>query len=252
MVTRFTNCILLFYFILLAGCSKTDMGSQPLFRYSENLKDPGESSKDLLTATKYTAVAIEIQYMPGYVPNIDAINNLVDFMNLLINKPGGITVVMKEVPSDNRIVYTLDHVIAFEKANRTVYTNGNTIGIYILYTDGYYADNRALGFSYLNTSICVCGRKLFENSGAVNQPSRVKLESTIVEHETAHLLGLVNLGASLQSLHEDPVSKSHCTNPDCLMYYYVQTDIIQGPLILGNVPALDAKCRADLKANGGK
>jgi hypothetical protein len=72
-----------------------------------------------------------------------------------------------------------------------------------------------------------------------------------MEHEYGHLLGLVNLGSPMQVDHKDPAS-NHCNNSSCLMYYETQVGQMGGILVSGPVPSLDANCRNDLKANGGK
>ena len=84
-------------------------------------------------------------------------------------------------------------------------------------------------------------------------PSLEVLETTVVNHEFGHLLGLVNAGSPLQSDHQDTEHGKHCTEQDCLMYYTAETgEGIINMLSGGSVPSLDAQCIADLQANGGK
>jgi hypothetical protein len=52
----------------------------------------------------------------------------------------------------------------------------------------------------------------------------------------------------MQQSHRDSDNGAHCTNASCLMYYGIETDAG----IAVTIPVLDAACRADLKANGGK
>ncbi len=240
------------FFIILNSCSKKDDISGLPVGNTANTKAVGASANDLLSASKYSSVIIEIQYMPGYQPNAAAINNLVSFMNMVVNKPGGISVTQSAIASGGKTVYTLDDVTALEKTNRTVFTSGSTIGINFLYVDGTYTQANVLGFAYRNTSMCIFAKKVNDNSGGVGQVSRTKLESTILEHEMGHILGLVNLGSNMQVAHEDASHEKHCSNTNCLMYWETQTTDIMGTLMIGNVPSLDANCMADLKANGGK
>jgi hypothetical protein len=244
--------ILACFFIVFNSCSKKDAVSGLPVGNTANTKAVGASANDLLTASTYSSIVIEIQYMPGYQPNAAAINNLVSFMNTVINKPGGITVTQSAIASGDKTVYTLDDVAALEKANRTVYTSGSTIGINFLYVDGTYTQANVLGFAYRNTSMCIFAKKVNDNSGGIGQVSRTKLESTILEHEMGHILGLVNLGSNMQVAHEDASHEKHCNNSNCLMYWQTQTTDVMGTLMTGNIPALDANCMADLKANGGK
>lgn len=244
--------LFIFFIAVQNSCSKKDAVSGLTVGNTENTKAVGASSKDLLAATNYTSILIEIQYMPGFQPDAAAVNNLVNFINVLAYKPAGINVIQSQVTSGNKTVYSLDDVAAIEKANRTKYTSGSQIAINFLYVDGTYTENNVLGFAYRNTSMCIFAKKVADNSGGVGQVSRTKLESTILQHEMGHILGLVNLGAGLQTPHEDAAHEKHCNNTSCLMYYQTQTTGIMGTLMNGAIPVLDASCRADLTANGGK
>jgi len=242
--------LLLLSMLFLAACSKKDTAGSTA--NAENYKDVGASAKDLLTATTYTSIKIDLQYMPGYQPDMASINNLVALINLVANKPGGISVTQTPIASGGKTVYSVDDVANIEKANRTVFTTGSQVGINFIYLDGTYTTANVLGFAFRNTSMAIFTKKVVDNSGSVGKPSRTKLESTVLEHEFGHILGLVNLGSPMQTNHEDASHLNHCNNTNCLMYYQAQITDIMGPLMTGNVPTLDANCRADLLANGGK
>ena len=241
--------------ILLAaivGCSKKgDTTGLPSIN-SENNKAVGASAHDLLSGAAYTSIKIEIQYMPGFQPDAGAVNNLISFLNILVNKPGGISVIQTQIPSAGNAVLSLNDIAGIEKNNRTVYTSGSQLGVYFLYTDGGYTQSNVLGLAFRNTSLCILGKTIHDNSGSLGQASRTKLESTVIEHESGHIMGLVDLGSPMQTGHKDAAHGNHCNNSNCLMYYASETTDILGFLITGNIPPLDANCRADLTANGGK
>lgn len=245
--------IFLFFITIIAGgCSKKDIiGNLPPIS-DDNNKVVGASANDLLSASKYNSVKIEIQYMPGFQPDAAAVNNLVSFLNSLINKPGGVTVVQTQIPSAGNTVLSLNDIATIEKNNRRVYSSGSQLGVYFLFTDGSYSDGNVLGLAFRNTSMCLLGKTIHDNSGGIGQASRTKLESTVIEHEFGHILGLVDIGSPMQTNHKDAAHGNHCNNTNCLMYYASETTDILGFLITGNIPALDANCKADLAANGGK
>lgn len=247
LITRFIS--ISFFVLIAAGCSKSDIDS---ILYGENKKAIGASANDLLSASRYSSVKIEIQYMPGYQPDAASVNNLTAFINTLCNKPGGIPVIQTAIASGGKTTYSDADVVALEKENRTVYTSGSQIGIHFLYLDGNYTTSNVLGYAYRNTSMALFAKKIVDNSGGLGQPTRTKLETTVLEHEMGHILGLVNLGSNMQTNHEDGSHAKHCSNTACLMYYQAQSTDILGPLSTGNIPVLDANCRADLTANGGK
>ena len=238
--------------VAIAACSKKDNNTGLPSINSNNDKAIGASAHDLLAASAYTSIKIEIQYMPGYAPDAAGVNNLIAFISALTNKSGGISVVQTQIPSAGSSVLSLNDIANIEKNNRTVYTSGTQLGVYFLYTDGGYTQSNVLGFAYRNTSLCILGKTIHDNSGAIGQASRTKLETTVIEHEFGHILGLVDLGSPMQTSHIDATHGNHCNNSNCLMYYASETTDILGFLITGNIPTLDANCKADLTANGGK
>lgn len=238
--------------IFFTGCKKSETISNLPSIANENNKLVGASANDLLSASKYNSIVIEIQYMPGFQPDAIALNNLASFLNALINKPGGISIVQKQIPSTGNAVLSLNDLATIEKNNRTVYTSGSQLGVYFLFTDGNYSEANVLGLAYRNTSMAILGKTIHDNSGGLGQASRTKLESTVLEHEFGHILGLVNIGSPMQANHQDGAHGNHCNNNNCLMYYASETTDILGLLITGNIPPLDVNCKADLTANGGK
>lgn len=239
--------------LLLAGCSKsgTSYVNNPNAADYLHNRPVGASANELLASSKYTSLKIEVQYMTGYQPDAAALNHLQTTLTGLINKPSGIIIVTKEIPASS-LTLSLNDISTIEKNNRTAFTTGSELAIYILYTNGNYTDDNVLGIAYKNTSTVLFGKKINDNSGGIGQASRTKLVATVAEHEIGHLLGLVDLGSPMQTAHKDAAHGNHCNNTNCLMYYASETSDILGFLITGNIPPFDANCRADLTANGGK
>lgn len=246
--------IVLFAFILLFGCTKSSI------TYTNNPNAPeylhnrpvGASANEFLAATKYNSIQVEVQYMTGYAPDPTALNHLQSVLSALLNKPSGITVTTHEVIASTNTTMSITDASQFEQRNRSSFTTGDQIAVYILYTNGYNTDNRVLGAAYWNTSIVIFGKNIHDNSGGIGQVSRYKLEATTLEHEFGHLLGLVDLGSPMQTDHKDAAHGNHCSNSACLMYYASDTHDMLGVLVSGNIPSFDTNCLADLHANGGK
>ena len=242
----FTSFVII---LLFSQCSKKDTVASSAQNNLNNL-NVGASAKDFLTTAKYQSINLEIQYMPGFAPDATALNNLITFLNMLLNKPGGTNITQKQIASTGNASFTLAQISEIEKINRTVFTTGTSLGVYFLFTDAAYSDPKVLGLAYKNTSITLFGKTVHDNSGGIGKPSLTNMESIVEEHEFGHLLGLVNLGTPLQSNHEDAAHANHCNNSNCLMYWAAQVNLMSGTI--SSVPTLDTNCRNDLRANGGK
>ena len=248
------TCIFLILALNLSfnGCTKTNTTTSLPEINAENNKSVGASANDLLSSTKYNSLKIEIQYMPGFQPDAATISNLNSFVNSLVNKPNGVIITQTQIPASSKNSLTLNEIASIEQTNRTAITLGNQIAVYFLITDANYSQANVLGIAYRNTSMCIMGKTIKDNTGGIGQTSKTKLETTILTHELAHILGLVDIGSAMQTNHKDAAHGNHCNNTNCLMYYASETTDILGFLVTGNVPTLDANCRADLTANGGK
>ena len=253
-ILQITLAIFIFW-----SCSKDDTSTidNPTVDKSLNQKPTGSSSYDLLSASNYTKLMLEIAYVEGYEPTQSAINNLKTFLSNRLNKPAGITVTTKSVPSLNSSPYSIQEIADFEDANRTIYSSDNQIAVWAFFTDGKSDNDTSsgvvLGTAYRNTSFVIFENTIHGLSDGTFEPDRDVLESTVIEHEFGHLLGLVNLGSDLQSDHEDTDHAKHCNVDTCLMYWAAETGkAIDNLASGGSIPQLDAQCIADLQANGGK
>lgn len=238
--------------VLFVQCKKTDTQATGAAANLNN-KSVGVSANDILSASKYNAIVMQVQYMPGFAPDAASLNTLTQiFLPTYVNKPGGITYNLTPIAASGKSTLTLNEIVGIETANRTLFTSGNTLAIYVLYVDAGYATANTLGVAYRNTSLVLFGPTIVNNSGGVNQTSRTRLESTVQQHEFGHLMGLVNLGSPMVTAHNDPNNAGHCSNSSCLMYYITNNSSVGGILLNSPTPSLDANCKADLHANGGK
>jgi hypothetical protein len=242
----------LFISFLFSACKKSDISEILTGIAAANDRAVGVSANDLLAAGKYGSLKVEVQYMTGFAPDGAALNHLQQFLSTYLNKPDGITVVTKEISASANATMDVNEVANVEKQNRSVFTSDGTMAVYVLYTNGNYTDNSVLGIAYRNTSVVLFGKNIHDHSGGIGQASRTKLEATVLEHEFAHLLGLVDIGTPMVTPHKDAAHGNHCSNTNCLMYYASETTDVLGFLITGNIPGLDADCVNDLKGNGGK
>ena len=248
------NCkiIYLLLIVMFLGCSPDDNssvvedGSNP----APNLKATGSSANDFLAAADYESLRIEIVYVQNFRPSLQTINNLKQFLQQRLNKPGGITITETAIPSPGTSPYELTDVRKIEIDTRTLYNDVGVLALYILFLDGGHptdtVNSFTLGTAYRNTSCVIYENSVMNFSNRPNGPDLAALESTVLLHEVGHLLGLVNFGSPQQNDHLDDAHDKHCENVNCLMFWQAQM------IVNDNVPGLDADCIADLRANGGK
>lgn len=237
--------------ILFFGCKKEKQDDNPLAQ--DNNSNVGESSNAFLSDEYYERLTVEILYMPDSEPTQNSVNNLRSFLNDHLKKPAGIEVVLKQIPSAGKDSYSTNDLANIESQHRSKYNANQTIAASMIFVDGKYAENnQGLGIAYRNTSMAIFGEVIAEYSGGLSQPTKTKLESTVMNHEFGHLLGLVNIGTEMVENHEDTEHSKHFDNSNCLMYYASETTEIASFLIGNDVPALDENCKNDLVAYGGK
>ena len=245
------------YYLLIVlitlACSKEEKENT-----SSSYRSPvGSSARNFLSSEKYKKLVVEVQYMSNYAPTQDAIDNLESFLSQRLNKPNGIESLSKRISPKNKATYSVSDIMNIEANSRTRYFSGNEIAAYFLFLDGEYVgntgDSKVLGIAYGSTSMAIFEETVHQYSDdIITEPSRERLETTVLNHEFGHLLGLVNIGTDMVVNHQDTQHGHHCNDKDCLMYYTVETTDIVASLIGGNIPELDNNCLDDLRANGGK
>lgn len=242
--------------LLAAGCSPYGVDEEEAL-IAANRLTTGVSGKDLLTASRFDRISFEIVYVEGHQPILSSLENLVDFADSRCFKPGGITYTLKEIKDPGITSYTTEDILSLEDTYRTRYNDKNAIAVFVLFLNGKSSRDAAnsviLGTAYRNTSFVIFEETILRYSEQFISNNKTLLESTVLNHEFSHLLGLVNLGATPQTDHEDSENPNHCEVADCLMNYRTDAGIGFGGFNLGGgLPGLDEQCLADLRALGGK
>ncbi len=239
------KCFPLFYLLALVfvlGCSTDanddDSGLPKVVDKTPNRQGTGESAIDLLANKTYTNLLIEIAHVKGFRPTQAAMDGFVAYLRQRTFKEN-IELVYNELPSPDEEKLTLQEIADLEEENRTAYSDGDTLAIYIYFSDAPADEDDedkdlvTLGAVYRNTSMIIheaTVRKLADQSIFI---SDADVESSTLNHEFGHLFGLVNLGITPVNDHEDiqkddmgePIlddqgntsGNSHCDVAGCLM-----------------------------------
>jgi predicted Zn-dependent protease len=246
--------------IFFSSCSEntyrtpTDGDNRPFF-YSHT-QQAGTAAIDFLSDTNFAHLLIEVDHMPGYAPNREALDSLKAFMEQRLHKS---TVTIKDptvINSRNQQRYSAEQIRQIEQEERSTFSREDTLAAYMIIVDGKYQEQNLLGIAYFNTSNAFFGPSYEEVSSGIGPPSRFQIEALSFRHEFGHTFGLVNIpnsGTEMQMPHQDTENGHHCDNENCLMYYATErADLIAGTLSGDEIPGLDANCLADLEANGSK
>ena len=244
---------------VLVSCVDDDDSNELAKLAASNRLATGDSARDFLTEEGFSAVVMEVVYVEDFPPSDAALDNLEEFINRHCHKSSGVEITKRAIPSPGMDYYTVSQVDSLEREFRSQYNNGNRLALFIFYLDGAYKNEKqssqssrstmVLGVSYRNTSFAVFKKGIDKLSSSKS----FVLESTVLQHEFSHLLGLVNIGTQMQSDHIDPENGHHCIVQGCLMNYQVEAGWqFSGWNIEQSLPELDSHCLADLRANGGK
>ena len=247
--------------LVITNCSKDDSvtndneGGGP--NVNLNRLAVGSSANDILSDNTYSRMIIELVYVEGFKPNETTVSNFVAFLENRVNKPNGITIEQRAIPSQGESNYSIQDIVDLEISERQYYNTEDTIAIWALFIDGESENNTennfTLGSAYWNTSFVISEETVQNFSNSTFEPNRTLLETTVITHEFGHIFGLTNLGTDMVNDHEDDQHPKHCTEENCLMYWATESSAgIDNMLNMTSAPSLDSQCIADLQANGGK
>ncbi len=227
-----------------------------------NLRITGDSANELLSDRVYRSLTIEFVGVEGTQASQQAIDSLTNFINRRCNKPDGIKFVNRTIatPDDDDDVYTIQEIAQLENQNRTAFSNGSDIAVYIFFADRENENSTetevVLGTAYRNTSIVIYDATLRRLTQRAND-AFPKVKAATLIHEFCHILGLVNIGTPMVEDHEAFEENSagdrvggHCNVPGCLMA--AQANFRRNIFGQVEIDALDPLCIQDLQANGGK
>jgi predicted Zn-dependent protease len=244
--------LILFLSTIIYSCKKDDSVSKTVV----NSNSVGSLSKAYLSDDKYSSLTVDVIYEQGAAPTQSAVDSLEAFLDARLNKPNGLSINLVEIPDQQKSSYSLAELRSIESSYRNNQNSQVEVTAYLFYANGDYSTNtqnsQTLGIAYSSSSMVVFGKTIRDNTGGLTQPSASVVEQSVMNHEFGHILGLVNLGAPMQTEHQDDAHGKHCDNKDCLMYWATETGDFISNLAGSNAPQLDSNCIADLRANGGK
>jgi hypothetical protein len=224
----------------------TSGGSAPAPSTSyQELAAVGAMAKTYLQASPASSLVVEVDWMSGRKPSSSALAHLESILKRELAKPGGIDVRLGAEMATTDTSWTVDDLVAAEKAFRAEHSGGSRVTMWIAYLGGSFAESdSALGAAFAASGAVLFRDRIGQATSALILASEI--ERSVLTHEAGHLLGLVNIGYQSGFNHEDPAHPKHSNNRDSVMYWAVE-DISLGDLLTGGPPAdFDEADRADL------
>lgn len=206
----------------------------------------------LLRAVPFARLVVDVTVQRDgqdtFPPTGTALLNLKTALEERLQKPGGVTVLSPGLFDSTKDSWTEDEVRAFAPTVRRFFSRDDTIVVHVTFLGGVASPNdEVIGLAFDATETAVFEEKL--QSGIISGGVLSHVETAVMVHEHGHLLGLVDLGLTMQVDHEDATSTGHDASAACVMHKSIRTTgigALQQPI------DFDAQCIADIQAAGGK
>lgn len=228
-------------------------GSDPSSGDDDPAADPARTPPDLGASGEnallylrpdHPRLVVEINAVNGREPGGAALNTLHSRLSSVLDKPSGIQVLPPETFAASQETYSLEDVRRIEEAQRTRFSQGDTVTMHYLFLNGRFEEEGVLGVAYRASSIVIFTDQVRAASTPLVPPEAI-MRSVLV-HEAGHLLRLVNNGYTSPRDHEDPEHPGHTRHQDGVMYWAVESISVAN--VLGGGPPDDfhPDSRADL------
>lgn len=222
---------------------------------------------DLIRGDRFPRLIIEIDHVPGTLPDMEVFAQVIAVFDDLLDKPGGIDVRIDGELASRGADYRwpFDEVSALERATYDLEVPADTIKIHMLWVDGRTEQDTdrgaLLGQAWSNRNVVIyrdnieaacdmAGGGFPLLGGQICDAAYV----AVLTHEIGHVIGLVRAPVELTEPHEDEAHPHHDIDPDCVMYYAYEGSAAASALgdrfLNGNesAPRFDAACLADIEA----
>lgn len=125
---------------------------------------------------------------------------------------------------------------AVAEAHRDRDPSSRTVSYYVLWLPGIYRRDgkdqpNVLGLTLINDGIIALFKPAIDGAAGELAGSAFGgfVEQMVLTHEFGHAVGLVDNGVEPLSDHHDDAHRTHCQNPNCVMYFGVEgeADLLQ-------------------------
>lgn len=229
--------------------------------------EPRGRHVDLIRGDRFSKLVIEVDAVPGTLPDMAVFGEVVALLGDVLDKPGGIEVIFDGALESRGADYRwpFSEVEVLEQETDDLAVDADTIKIHMLFVDGETEQDTdrgaLLGQAWRNKSIVIYRDNVEEAcdmagggfpllSGQVCDAAYI----AVLTHEVGHVIGLVSAPLALTEDHEDAEHPKHDIDPECVMYYAYEgsaaASAIGDRFLRGDesAPRFDDACLADIAA----
>jgi hypothetical protein len=208
---------------MLSGCFGTDL----LRDLNSGHGIPGGLTLACLDDSTYTSMVVEIDYEPGYKPELSSTDLLKERLESVCKKPQGIEIQFTETDFANEDIWDANdvRVTGWEEKSHDP-RDGSTLYWQVIFPAGVYENESVLGVAVDASTISIFKDSIDDAENFLRRPSAEKIENSVLVHEFGHLLGLVNTVYTSPENHEDSEHPGHSNNDDSVMYWAIESSSI--------------------------
>ena len=194
----------------------------------------GSLNHQYLQPQPFSKLIVEIDHVDSVSPSQSSVNTFLSTIKQFVDKPDGVVRSGDNSLKAQKDSYSVQDLLNVAKTNRSNYSQGNMVSLYVLYVNGEFAENtNALGVALNSSMFVIFKDKINEATTAlVFAP---EIEKAVLNHELGHLWGLVNITYQSGIDHEDKEHPHHSKNRESVMFWAVE-DISVANLLRGGPP----------------
>ncbi len=205
------------------GSGGSDGGSPGTGDHNLSVNDRGAvgSMGPALLRPEVPEIVIEIDATSGESMTTQARNALAAQADEHGNKQSVAFASGSTVPGQD--VYSTADLRSLMEAHRAVWSTPDRAAVYVMMLSGRHENDGAVGIAFNASAYAIFPDQL---SGGLLGLNYANFEEAVVVHELGHLYGLVNLTGH-GAFHEDPERPGHSANDDSVMFWAVESTLVE-------------------------
>ena len=210
--------------------------------YAASRRGPGDLARPMLRPAPAGARKIVYQLMvqSGMTPASSSVDHVVAVLRQVSGKSVDVQTVALAPGPD---VWASRQLNAHADAHARTTSSGDAAVLNVLFVRGRHEQGESILGVASRADVLTMFPDQYRNLGAGLNPQAI--ETSLLMHETGHLLGLV--GHVVRPDRQDPDHPGHSPNKGSVMYWAVETDDIISAFIGAPPKEFDAEDRADLE-----